>query len=75
MKVRDIKVSITDASGRRIFDGGVRAIPTKVLFNPGRCDEQTGRNNAVVVGVDGTLNTAVVTPTVVKVDEYPKSGL
>lgn len=74
VKVRDIRVSITDSAGRRIFTGGVQATPTKVVFNPGRCDEQTGRNNAVVAGVDGTLSSVVVTPTVISVDEFPTSG-
>ena len=74
VKVRDIKVSITDTSGRQVFTGAVQATPTKVVFNPGRCDEQTGRNNAVVAGVDGTLTSVAVTPTVVSVDEYPTTS-
>ena len=45
-----------------------------MVFNPGQCDEQTGRNNAVVAGVDGRLSSAMVTPTVVSLKEYPTIG-
>jgi len=65
VRTRDIKVSITDARGKQIFSAGVQGPPTKVLFSPGQCDEQTAHSNAVIAGVDGTLTSAVVTPTVV----------
>lgn len=62
---RHITVQITDPTGWQIFSDNVDNQPTKVIFNPGQCDEQTSRNSAVAAGQDGKLTNVVVVPTVV----------
>ena len=65
VKARNIEVTVTDARGKEIFANGLLAKPTKVVFNPGQCDEQTGHSNIVVAGIDGALTATAVTETVV----------
>lgn len=61
---RNIEVIVTDTGGRQIFTDAVRAAPTKVVFDQGQCDEQTGHSNLLVAGGNGSLTSVAVTATV-----------